>query len=57
MDSFQSARLVAELALCHHQVVLLMMRSLYHDSHEAKSPELGHLLGVGAGDNELDAVR
>jgi hypothetical protein len=48
---------VAELALCHHQVVLLMMRSLHHDSHEAKSPELGHLLGVGAGDNELDAVR
>jgi hypothetical protein len=48
---------VAELALCHHQVVLLMMRSPHHDSDEAKSLELGHLLGVDAGDDEVDAVR
>src|ERR1700716_2359718 len=50
-------RLVDELVLRHHEMVLLMMRSLHHDSHEAECPEFCHLLGVGAGDGELDAIR
>src|SRR6266699_2991456 len=53
----EAGRLMAELALRHHQVVLLVMRSLHHDSHEAERPELCHLPGVAAGDGHLDAAR
>src|SRR6266404_3993437 len=48
-------RLVAELALRHHQMVLLVMRSLHHDPQEAERLELDRLRGIAAGDGELDA--
>ena len=49
--------LVHEFALCHRKMVRPMMRTLNHDAHKAERFELRHLLGVGGGDSELDAVR
>jgi len=36
---------VVELTLCHHEVVLLMMRTLHHYAHKAESLELCDFLG------------
>lgn len=52
----KSPRLVAELALRHHEVMLLMMSPLHHNAHEAESLELCDFLRVRADDHELHAV-
>jgi hypothetical protein len=47
---------MTELALRHHEVVLLMMSPLHHYAHKAESLELRDFLGVGAGNYQPNTV-
>ena len=47
----------AELTLGYGQVMELVMTALHHDAHEPKTLNFNDLLGISAGDGELDPVR
>ena len=44
-------------ALCHHEVVNLMMGALDHDAHEAERIELHDLARIACGDHQLYTIR
>ena len=46
-----------ELALCHHQMMRLVVAALHHDAHKAQCFEFNQRLRFARHDRELDAVR
>ena len=46
-----------ELALCHHQVMRLMVAALHHDAHKTERFQLGERLRFARHDRELDTIR